>query len=77
MNISNTARNQGETMKITTEKLNQAAKLIGTTDKKIVISFCIKTLIDSGVEINDAIDRVLGSGMFEKLAGNIYDELNN
>ena len=64
-------------MKITTEKLNQAAKLIGTTDKKIVISFCIKTLVDSGVEINDAIDRVLGSGMFEKIAGSIYDELNS
>ena len=64
-------------MQITTEKLNQAAKLIGTTDKKIVFSFCIKTLIDSGVEINEAIDSVLGSGMFKKLAGSIYDELNN
>ena len=40
-----------------------------------VISARIATLVAGGMDVRNAIDAVLGEGTFEKLAGEVYDEL--
>lgn len=62
-------------MKITTEQLNQVAELLGTTDKSVVISAVLKTLVKSGIDIQVAFDAVFGEGAYRKFAGEIYSAL--
>ncbi len=62
-------------MQITTEQLNAVAALLGTTDKNLVFSVCIKTLVDAGMDIADATDAVLGVGRFMEIASAVYEEL--
>lgn len=62
-------------MKITAEQLNAVAALLGTTDKNVVISACIKTLVDSGMDAQEATDAVLGSGTFADIANTVHDKL--
>lgn len=62
-------------MQITAEQMNQVAELIGTTDKNVVISAIIKTLVDAGMAVSEAFDAVMGQGAYVKMAGNIYGEL--
>jgi hypothetical protein len=57
------------------EQLNAVAALLNTTDKNLVFSVCIKTLVDAGVSVRDAIDAVLGVGTFEGIAGEVYGKL--
>jgi len=45
------------------------------TTKNAAISQAIKTLIDSGVTVKDAVDTVLGSGTFDAIASDVYDAL--
>lgn len=57
--------------------LNSIAKLLGTTDKNLVISAAISVLVkEAGIDLAKAYDIVLGEGAYVKAAGHIYDELN-
>jgi hypothetical protein len=60
-------------MRITTEQLNQVAVLLKTNDKDLVISACIKTLVDAGADVRQAIDATLGAGQFEQLVGEVFE----
>ncbi len=63
-------------MQITAAALNQVAAMLNTTDKNLVISVAIKTLMDhGGMTVEQAMDAVLGEGAYSKLAGNVYDSL--
>ena len=62
-------------MQITATQLNQVAELIGTTDKNVVFSAVIKTLVEAGVSLDAAFDMLFGEGSFKKSAGNDYDAL--
>ncbi len=62
-------------MQITTAQLNQVAELIGTTDKNVVFSAVLKTLIEDGISIDAAFDWLFGDGAFKQFAGNVYDAL--
>lgn len=57
------------------EMLNQLASLLETSDKNLVISVAIKALVEQGLTVRAAYDTVLGSGAYEKMAGQVYDEL--
>lgn len=59
-------------MRITTEQLNQVAALLKTNDKNLVISACVKTLVDAGSDVDQAIDATLGAGQFEQLVGEVF-----
>jgi hypothetical protein len=61
---------------MTDDQLNAAANLLNTTDKNLVISVCIKTLVNAGMPIKSAFDKVLGVGSYDKLAGDIWDAIN-
>lgn len=41
------------------------------------ISLRIMTLVASGMELKDAIDAVLGAGMFDKIASDLYESLRS
>ena len=62
-------------MKITTSQLNQIAALTGITDKNVIISIAIKTLIETGLPVRSEYDAVLGDGAFKKMANDIYDSM--
>lgn len=62
-------------MQITATQLNQVAELIGTTDKNVVFSAVIKTLVEAGVSLDAAFDTLFGEGSFKKFSGNVYDAL--
>lgn len=62
-------------MQITATQLNQVAELIGTTDKNVVFSAVIKTLVEAGMGFDAAFDMLFGEGSFKKSAGNVYDAL--
>lgn len=62
-------------MQITADQLNQAAALLGTTDKNVVISAVLKTLVRAGVEIDVAFDMLFGEGAYKRFAGHVYDAL--
>lgn len=62
-------------MQITTSQLNQIAALLGTTDKNIVFSAVLKTLIEDGISVDAAVDGLFGDGAFKQFAGNVYDAL--
>lgn len=61
---------------MTAAELSQVAAILGTTDKNVVFSFCIKTLIDAGVPVRDAFDRVLGEGRWNEMANDLYERFN-
>lgn len=54
---------------------NQVATLLNTTDKNVVFSAVLKTLIDAGIAANVAFDQVFGEGAYKEFAGQIYDAL--
>jgi hypothetical protein len=56
-------------------QLNQVAKVLGTNDKNVVFSACLKTLIESGIAADAAFDFVFGEGAYIKFAGQMYDAL--
>ena len=58
-----------------TATFNQVATLLGTTDKNVVFSAILKTLVESGVAANAAFDMVFGEGAYKKMAGDVYDAL--
>jgi hypothetical protein len=67
-------------------KLNKAARHLAANGLKIenteagrneVITICIATLVESGIDIRKATDIVCGSGAFNLMAGEVYDTLNN
>ena len=62
-------------MQITATQLNQVAELIGTTDKNVVFSAVIKTLVEAGMSLDAAFDMLFGEGSFKKFAGNVYDAM--
>lgn len=61
-------------VKITAAQLNAVAKMIGTTDKTVVIETTIAILIDAGMDAKAAYDAVIGEGAFSRLASELYDE---
>ena len=67
--------NESKTMTITTEQLNAVATLLNTTDKKLVFSVCIKTLVEAGASVREAVDAVLGTGRFDDIASEVYESL--
>lgn len=58
-----------------TQALNQIAAILGTTDKNLVISVAIKTLVDAGMPIRQAYESILGEGSFEKMAFQMHAAL--
>jgi hypothetical protein len=67
--------NESKTMTITTEQLNAVATLLNTTDKNLVFSVCIKTLVDAGASVREAVDAVLGTGRFDDIVSEVYESL--
>jgi len=67
--------NESKTMTITTEQLNAVATLLNTTDKNLVFSVCIKTLVDAGASVREAVDAVLGTGRFDDIVSEVYEIL--
>ncbi len=62
-------------MRVTTEQLNAAAKLLGTTDKNVVYSAIITTLVREGMDVQDAINALFGPEGWSTMSGAIYDAL--
>jgi len=62
-------------MTITAQKLNEVANLLGTTDKNVVFSAVLKTLVQAGIEINVAFDMLFGKGAYKQFAGEVYHAL--
>lgn len=62
-------------MQITTAQLNEFANVLGTTDKNVVFSAVLKTLVQAGVEINVAFDMLFGEGAYKRFAGELYHAL--
>jgi hypothetical protein len=62
-------------MQVTTAQLNKIAALLNTTDKNLVISVAIGTLVKAGVDIREATDAVLGEGSYMKIATDVYNTL--
>ena len=60
---------------ITTEQLNAVAAMIGTTDKNLVFTACIKTLVASGMDVKLAMEFVLGKNNVDAMIGDLYDGL--
>lgn len=62
-----------------TEALKNIAALIAaqgiTPTAEMVISLSVKVLVDSGMEVRDAFDRVMGSGAFQKLSDMVWEDL--
>jgi len=56
-----------------TEALNKIAKLLQTTDKNLVITAAIKSSIESGLSVDQAIDFVLGEGTFKSIANSLWE----
>lgn len=54
-------------------KFEQVAKLLGTNDKKVIITYCLAALIEAGVAVDVAIDMVCGEGSYKRLAGEIWE----
>lgn len=62
-------------MQVTAATLNKIAAMLNTTDKNAVITVAIGTLVKSGVDVQVAMDAVLGEGAYMKLAGEVYRQL--
>lgn len=61
--------------RITPDQLNQIAGLLGTTDKNVVISAVLKSLVDMGADMATAFDLVFGEGAYRRFAGEVYHAL--
>ena len=59
----------------TAATLNQIATLLNTTDKSLVINVAIKTLMDMGLPVDQAMDAVCGEGAYKRLASQVYHQL--
>lgn len=63
-------------MQITTAQLNEVATLLNTTDKNVVFSAVIHTLVKAGgVAVDVAFEMVFGEGSYQRFAGQVYDAL--
>ena len=62
---------------ITTAQLNEVATLLGTTDKNVVFSVVLKTLVDAGLQVNVAFNMLFGEGAYKKFAGEVWQALQN
>jgi hypothetical protein len=60
---------------ITTEQLNAVAAMIGTTDKNLVFTACINTLVETGMDAKLAMEFVLGKTNVDAMIGDLYDGL--
>ena len=60
---------------ITTEQLNAVAAMIGTTDKNLVFTACIKTLVAAGMDVKLAMEFVLGKNNVDSMISDLYDGL--
>lgn len=60
---------------LTANNLNELAATLGTTNKNVVISATISALVAGGFTVREAFDTVMGPGGYEKLAGEVYDQL--
>lgn len=64
---------------MTTAQLNAVANLLEANGievtKELVFTVCIKTLVENGLPVREAIDTVLGEGRYQELASTIYDNL--
>jgi len=47
-----------------------------TTEKNAIISARILYLIAQGMEMSEAMDKVLGAGTFEQVVSDLYDQFN-
>lgn len=61
--------------RVTTDMLNQAARVLNTTDRNVVIGAVLQVLISQGVEVTAAIEAVFGEGSFDTMVGQVYDIL--
>ena len=61
------------------DQLNAVANFLTSqgieVTKELVFSVCIKTLVESGVPVADAVDSVLGSGRFDEIKQAVIDGL--
>ena len=62
-------------MQVNAATLNKIAALLNTTDKNAVITVAIGTLVKAGVDVQVAMDAVLGEGAYLKMAGQVYHQL--
>jgi len=60
---------------LSSDTLNKVASLLGTEDKNIVLSYCVKTLVDGGIPMEDAFNKVLGEGRYQWLVSTVYGQL--
>jgi hypothetical protein len=60
---------------ISAATLNQVATLLNTTDKNVIISAVMKTLVASGMAVDAAFDFCFGEGAYSKFAGRVYKAL--
>ena len=60
-----------------TTLLNKIAQQINSTDKNLVISVAIKSLIELGMPKVQAIETILGAGAMKKIAEQFHDAVNN
>ncbi len=58
-------------------RLREVAELIGASDKNMVFSAVLKTLVEGGISIDAAFDGLFGDGAFKQFAGNVYDALRS
>lgn len=63
-------------MKVTTSQLNAIATLLNTRSKDLVFASAIKTLVDNGVSVEQAINAVLGEGTYRRIADRLHDAFN-
>jgi len=62
-------------MTFTAQQLNEVANLLGTTDKNVVFSAVLKTMLKSGIEVDVAFDMLFGEGAYKRFAGEVYHAL--
>ena len=61
---------------IDTNSLNEAAAVIGTTDKNAVFSALIAAGVELGLTMQEAYDLVLGENAYSNLADMIHNACN-
>lgn len=54
------------------ELLNEVAAVLNITDKNVVITATIKSLIDIGFTVKESWEMVFGDGSYEKLASDVW-----
>ena len=65
-----------------TELLNAAAKLLfangadlknDEATRNAIIGLCINTLVKSGMEVDEAYDKIMGEGQYRKLSDSVWE----